>query len=91
MVEKFIDNDDGYLNWIKANPTGYVVNCDRYPRAAYLVLHRATCRSISGKPTFGERWTTAYIKVCSLDRHELESWARREIGGELRLNCLCNP
>lgn len=59
MIEKFIDNDDGYLNWITANPTGYVVNCNRYPRAAYLVLHRATCWTISASKG---PWTHYYIK-----------------------------
>jgi len=90
MVE-FIDNDRSYLNWISANHTGLVVNCDRKPRANYLKLHCATCRWITGKPTNGKRWTTDYIKVCSLNRYELEAWARERVGGQLQPCGHCNP
>ena len=91
MMQKFIDDDRGYLHWLNANPMGFVVNCERKPRASYLILHRATCGTIRGVPARGKRWTADYIKVCSLSKAELESWARREVGGEVSPCRLCNP
>jgi hypothetical protein len=35
MIHGFVDDEDGYLG------CGYVLNCGRNPRAAYLVVHRA--------------------------------------------------
>ena len=56
-MEKFIDDDDGYKYWVRANRDGFVVNCERSLNPNNLVLHRASCRSITGTPTRGETWT----------------------------------
>ena len=72
MIERFIDDDTGYMNWVSTNPLGYVVNCESNPRPAYLILHRANCRTINELPFGSEAWTKDYIKVCSKDRLELE-------------------
>jgi hypothetical protein len=87
MLE-FRDDDDGYRSWIYANLDGLVVNTGRKPTPGYMVLHRATCHTIT--PTPDKVWTGDYIKVCSKDRHELEAWAR-SLGGRLT-NCeSCDP
>ncbi|MBL7209827.1 MAG: hypothetical protein ISS52_06990 [Dehalococcoidia bacterium] len=90
-MQKFIDDDGGYLHWLNANPMGFVVNCERSPRASYLILHHTTCGTIRGVPARGKRWTADYMKVCSLSKVELESWARIEVGGEVSPCGLCNP
>lgn len=82
-MRRFVDDDDGYLGWLAAHPGGFVINADRTPRPAYLRLHRASCRTINGRPARGGRWTKDYIKVCG-DREELESWARFEVGGKVQ-------
>lgn len=90
MVTSFIDQEQEYLDWIAAHPAGYVVNHYRKPSAAYLKLHRATCRSIST-----DRWTNyttrTYAKTCSDSRPDLERWARTETGGILDDCRQCNP
>ncbi len=91
MIEEFVDDDVAYLQWVANNPEGFVVNCDRQPRAGYLKLHRATCYTIIGNPARGERWTTLYRKVCSLSRQELEKWSNKNVGGLLSSCELCNP
>jgi hypothetical protein len=87
-MQRFVDDDDGYLDWLVAHVDGFVINTERSPRPAYVMLHRASCRTISGDPARGLRWTHDYIKVCG-DRNELEEFARRQIGGAAKPCGLC--
>jgi hypothetical protein len=89
MVTKFVDADADYLAWIEAHPNGFVVNAYRVPTAHYLIIHRASCGTISGTPARGDRWTTEYCKACSLDVGALQDWAKRRTGGELHPCGLC--
>jgi hypothetical protein len=97
MAETFDHGDAAYLKWLRANPTGYVVNAERSPRLSYMVLHRATCPSISsikapGRPGgFTER---SYIKICSTNVAPLNIWVRQHGGtsGAFSKRCSrCNP
>jgi hypothetical protein len=82
QVREFHDNDGGYLAWLAAHPDGFVLNTNRTPRPSYLMLHRATCGTISGTPARGAGWTTGdYAKVCGT-RTELENFARLRVGGD---------
>ncbi len=87
---QFVDDDTGYLRWTQRHPSGFVVNADRQPRPGYLVLHRATCPTITGTPARGSAWTKDYIKVCAVDGSPLERWAKR-LGGSLRSCGRCRP
>lgn len=49
----FKDDDIGYLNWIAAHPAGSVLNANRTPNAAYVMLHRASRNTISRRPRQG--------------------------------------
>jgi hypothetical protein len=73
-VERFVDDDPGYLDWLAGHPDGFVINTGRTPTAAYLMLHRAGCGTISGRPARGTTFTGDYAKVCG-DRRELEEFA----------------
>lgn len=79
-VEIFRDDDAGYLGWLAAHPAGFVLNVERTPRPSYLMLHRASCRTISGRPTRGGPWTGPYIKVCSDDQLHIAAWAGQRVG-----------
>jgi len=92
---EFVDDDMRYLDWIKDNPHGFVINSYRNPSQRYLmnryyILHRATCDSISSQKarnhTSGE-----YLKICSLDIAKLEQWVRAKTGGSLKQCGLCHP
>ncbi len=79
MLKEFGDDgsneDERYLRWLADHPGGFVLNCNRSPKPSYLVLHRATCWSISGTPSPGQSWTREYRKICADTVSELEKWA----------------
>jgi hypothetical protein len=86
-VERFVDDDPGYLGWLSGHPDGFVINTGRAPTAAYLMLHRAGCGTISGRPARGTTFTGDYAKVCG-EREELEGFARK-LGGQAQPCGLC--
>jgi hypothetical protein len=87
-IVTFRNDDGGYLAWLAANPTGWVVNTTRTPSAGYVKLHRAGCPSISAPQR--TRWTTGdYAKVCAPERRALDEWAAGELGGPLQTGCAC--
>lgn len=72
----FKDDDGGYRDWLAQHQgsDSFVLNAERNPRATYLILHRATCHTISGEPARGTQWTHDFIKICGT-RAELEAFA----------------
>ena len=93
----FDGNDADYMAWLVRNPDGFVVNIRRQPDPDYMLLHRASCHSISRytKSTspggFTER---SYIKVCAGSIEELRDWVRRNgrADGSFSKECsLCAP
>ncbi len=81
MAVCFYDDDGSYAEWVSAHPQSFVLNCLRRPTATYLILHRATCGTITGTPARGQQWTKDYIKVWDGDREGLERWAQEVAGG----------
>lgn len=89
-ISQFIDDDEAYLKWLVDNPEGYVVNSARFPTAAYLVLHRTKCGTMSSSKR--SNWTTTdLIKTCSRDLEALQQWAKTITGGTLNCCGLCKP
>lgn len=89
MVVEFREDDEGYLDWVRQNPEGFVINSGPQPGNAVRILHRADCGTITGKPAKGGRWTYQYKKVCWPDRAGIDRWAQRTEGGSLRLCGVC--
>ncbi|MEN6384476.1 MAG: hypothetical protein ABFD79_04695 [Phycisphaerales bacterium] len=91
-IHIFIDDNEGYLNWVGKNETGFVVNCGSVPKPEYLILHHGTCQTIRHATRGEGNWTnTGFIKVCSLDRAKLAKWANTHVGGELQSCQVCKP
>src|SRR5437899_9027888 len=95
---EFLDDDAGYVSWIGAHPQGFVLNCDRTPRAEYLVLHQAGCPTISSKEPNGrpkhwpDHWSwTTYRKVCSSEPEVLQRWAHDRTGADVSRCSRCTP
>jgi predicted nuclease with RNAse H fold len=86
-VLQFEDKDGDYLAWQAANPDLFVINAERSLNPRNLVLHQASCRTISGAPSRGTQWTGPYIKICG-SRAELEKFAHAK-GGTARPCGLC--
>ncbi len=90
MIE-FRDNDVGYQRRLECHSRGYVVNAHRRPIAIYLVLHRATCPSITRLATNAKTWTHGdFIKVCSDSVSDLDAWVR-QVPGVLSRCGMCRP
>jgi hypothetical protein len=88
-LDIFEDDDGGYRTWLYANiGSGYVVNALRGANPGQPILHRALCETIT--PTPDRTWTGEYIKVCSTNRLELESWAHG-LGTRLTPCDFCDP
>jgi hypothetical protein len=84
----FIEDDEAYLHWIDQNRAGFVVNAQRQPTPAYLILHRATCAQISTATR--TNWTSGqYIKICSANLDQLHIWAQHQVGGEIKPCGIC--
>jgi len=72
-MERFYDNEKGYLDWEASNSTGFVINC--YKVSGPYMLHRSNCHTILDNKNFT---TGQYYKVCSNDKEELMNWAKQE-------------
>jgi hypothetical protein len=89
-MHTFIKDDAGYLDWIRNNPSGFVINSHRFPKSSYLNLHCSICPSI--RTSKRSNWTTrSYIKICSNDREELTKWTTENFGRLPHLCGICNP
>lgn len=97
MATVFLDDDAGYIDWLATHPRGFVLNTRREPDPDYMVLHRATCWSISGyqgrvKP--GGYTERSYRKVCAGNVASLDAWVRAHgrRGGGFSKECgFCRP
>lgn len=83
MVELFDNDETGYLQWVQANPHGFVANVDRARRVPqYPMVHAATHGSMSSS-RIGNFTTGDYIKFCSTDLDALEQYSQSEFGRAL--------
>jgi hypothetical protein len=65
-MRRFVDDDDSYLEWLAAHPEGFVINTERSPRAAYVMLHRSSCRTIGATPTRGANGPTTTSRCAGI-------------------------
>jgi hypothetical protein len=91
VMDRFVDDDAGYLAWLEAHPRGYVLNTFPHMRSAYLVLHRTTCGTLNRRLAKGREWTHLYGKACSDDHAELVEWAFGETGRSVHGCGTCGP
>jgi hypothetical protein len=92
MAVKFQDDDDAYLNWLSGHPDGFVLNCERHPKPDYLILHAASCHSITRLQPAARRWTKGYVKVCADTVADVEAWVRATVPDGSAVACpICSP
>lgn len=75
-MHMFANDDDGYARWIRDNPTGFVLNVRRNPRANCTVLHRAACQTIARSRDDGAYTGRSYHKVVGGALDELRRYIR---------------
>jgi hypothetical protein len=85
MVSEFVDDDKGFAQWMKDNPRGFVVNCDRKPTDQYMTMHRVRCLSRQ-PPRTGD-----YRKVCAPTVDELDMWAFKTVQATPDRCTVCHP
>lgn len=90
-MEKFEENDEGYILWLNKNPKGFVLNAHRPPNARYLIAHRSSCYTINGTPSRGKIWTHQYIKVCGTTLNEVKKWTIDTFNREPHYCRHCSP
>jgi hypothetical protein len=90
-IEEFRDNDADYLDWMAGHRIGYVINLQRDHNPRDARLHKADCRTITGRPPRGRTWTGPYVKVCAITRGELDEWALRHCGARIQQCGICWP
>ena len=76
-VHVFDSGDKPFLQWMNANPDGYVLNTSGGRGSHYLMLHRSGCHHISGYTTMqseGAFTTNGYVKVCSNSLSDVQRW-----------------
>jgi len=79
-VIKFENDDEGYKDWLRRNPNGYVINCFRSPSPNYLFLHKATCFTISGSPEGTHGPVDNILKFVLMKRQSLKDGQERRLG-----------
>jgi len=94
-VIEFVDNDQGFFDWMAQNPGGYFVNTNRGVNPSYMVLHRSGCQHTKGTPRSGNEFTNKYIKICAPAIEQLHNWVKnhgRSDGSFSKecKNCLAN-
>jgi hypothetical protein len=72
-MRHFVDDDAGYLAWLAGHPADFVINTGRSPSAAYLMLHRASCRTISGTPAWDPRSLATTRKSAVIEENSTSS------------------
>lgn len=93
----FDDNDYAYFRWLNSNKSGYVINTPRTRDPAYMLLHRASCHSISeyaGNAAQGGFTERDYIKICATDIESLRNWVKQNgrPDGSFSKECqFCSP
>lgn len=91
MLERFEKDDEGYLDWVRLNEPGFVVNTDQdHVSTVYPMLHRASHKLISS-PSRDNYTTNRFFKVCSDNVKELETWSRAERSRSLTRCKTCKP
>lgn len=92
---KFANDENGYFAWLIAHPTGYVLNVRKDADPDYVVLHHASCGSISSRKMADGAYTCRnYRKWCADNLSDLQTAAKREgrHDGSFSKRCgMCKP
>ena len=94
MVTVFADDDQSYLAWIAANPSGFVLNVRTHDDPDYIVAHRARCGTITSTRSPNAYTGRGYRKVCGATLADLSTWSAshgRPDGSFSKLCGRCNP
>jgi hypothetical protein len=81
-LEVFEDDDQNYLDWLRAHYNGYVLDVPRSAHVDAPKVHRAHCPIVWGEQPRERNWTGTYTKICSYSYARLSRWASEELDTE---------
>ena len=84
---RFFDDDSGYVIWRSTHEEGLVLNCAPVPQHNYLMLHKASCRTLRALRADYSSWTHHYVKVCANSREEIDRWIADNVPGGVARRC----
>jgi hypothetical protein len=90
-VELFRDDDRGYVAWLGANASGYVLNIQRTLTPSEAHVPYAWCSTITGTSPRGNTWTGPYVKACFESLSELNDWGLAHAGSAVTRCGTCSP
>lgn len=86
--------DEDYERWLYEHPDGFVLNSKTNLDPYYIVLHRASCKSITelkGRAKEGGFTERKYIKICGPDVQSLQAWLKsNEYRNDLFISIKCS-
>lgn len=89
-MAKFFTSDTEFRAWSGSCPEGYVLNLRRNAGANYLILHKASCSSLSPSQYRGGAFTErSYRKVGSASIRELTDWIGKNVPGAASFSGRC--
>lgn len=91
MTHWYLNDDEGFVAWLAAHDDGFVLNTYAHIAAGYLVVHRASCRTINRDLAAGKAWTVQYGKACANSVDELVAWAAERTSGTPHGCGTCQP
>jgi len=80
MIQFFKNDDDGYIRWLRSNPTGYVYNDFGGMSPDYKKLHRSDCTKLHNVRPGSKK--TSVRKICSSNLPEMVAWLVKNRGPE---------
>lgn len=80
-VVEFYDDDEAYVAWLNAHPTGFVVQSGGTKNLTKtgLIIHMASCDNARYGPS-GSRRLTSNVKACHTDSLTLRAWGNQKTG-----------
>ena len=89
-IDLYVDDDDGYRDWLHRNPRGYVINIQRSMNPSDARLHDAECRDLIAQLGRDVQLAGSYVKVCGETRAEVDHWAADNVGEPIQLCGHCH-
>lgn len=92
-VAVFRKQETAYFDWLQHHPHGFVLNTRAALSPAYMKLHRASCKLMTGylgKAQYGGFTERLYRKVCSDQVPDIAAWVS-DHAGTLSTCSLCKP
>lgn len=88
-AHEYRDDDDGYRDWLKKFPGGYVINIQRSHSPVDAFLHDASCSALIAQLDRDVSLTGPYVKVCGDSLTAVKTWAVNNVDGSVEPCGIC--